>query len=151
MLGERLQTYAARVVGRSCSRDEAHELVQEAFLRLWQSGESLSEEHARRWLYVTTRRLAIDLRRKRDDRELAFGERVTPTSEAQVEARQGLEQFRDVYAELPPRTQEVLRLKLVDDLDNTDIAAVLDITANHVGVIVHEALTRVRATLRRRL
>jgi RNA polymerase sigma-70 factor (ECF subfamily) len=43
--------------------------------------------------------------------------------------------------------QEVLRLKFQGGLSYKEIAAVMDITANHVGVLIHHAIKALRERL----
>ena len=46
--------------------------------------------------------------------------------------------------QLPERQQEVLRLKFQGGLSYTEIATVMDLTANHVGVLIHTAIKAIR-------
>ncbi|HET7227164.1 MAG TPA: sigma-70 family RNA polymerase sigma factor [Chthoniobacterales bacterium] len=45
-----------------------------------------------------------------------------------------------MVATLPPRQQEVLQLKLQNDLNYQQIAEITKTTANNVGVLIHSAL-----------
>jgi RNA polymerase sigma-70 factor (ECF subfamily) len=45
---------------------------------------------------------------------------------------------------LSSKQQEVIRLKFQGGLSYQEIANVMDITANHVGVLIHTALKNIR-------
>lgn len=50
-------------------------------------------------------------------------------------------------AELPPSQQEVLRLRLQEELSYKEISAVTGHSVSHVGVLVHVGLKTVRQRL----
>ena len=52
-----------------------------------------------------------------------------------------------LLATLPPRQQEVIRLKFQEGLSYKEIAGITQLTANHVGVIIHEGIKTLRARL----
>ena len=49
-----------------------------------------------------------------------------------------------ITATLPPRQQEVLRLKFQNDLSYRQIADITKTTTNNVGVLIHTALKTLR-------
>src|SRR5207302_6447097 len=49
-----------------------------------------------------------------------------------------------IVATLPPRQQEVIRLKFQNDLTYQQIAEITKTTANNVGVLIHTALKTLR-------
>jgi RNA polymerase sigma factor (sigma-70 family) len=70
-----------------------------------------------------------------------------PTPEQAAERSELAEQLRLALAEIEPRQSLVFALACLYDWPHQDIAAQLDITVNHVGVL----LSRARAELRVRL
>ena len=50
-------------------------------------------------------------------------------------------------AELPPRQQEVLRLKFQEEMSYRDIAELTGMTVNNVGVTLHTAMRKLRDQL----
>ena len=55
--------------------------------------------------------------------------------------------LRVALATLPPRTQEVLRLRFQEGLSYKEIAGVMQLTVSHVGVLIHNGLKSLRARL----
>jgi RNA polymerase sigma-70 factor (ECF subfamily) len=162
----RLVTYARRWVGGL-----ADDLVQEAFLRLWRS-EFSTGEAAAGWLYRVVRNLAIDeVRRVRasgqsavtlstsasaggarreapsargfDPGDFGASEHVAP--EDRMALTEGVRRVLEHLSTLPPRQQEIVRLRLVDGLSYPEIAQALGLTATNVGFILHTALAALRA------
>ena len=128
----------------------AQDLVQEAFLRLLR--EERGSVRLPAWLYTVVRRLALDRLRRAKVMERAD----TPLVEAHPSDRgpAGEAEIRDeaatalrVLSALPEKQHEALRLRLSGGLSYREIAEVMETTADHVGVLLHEGLK----TMRRRL
>lgn len=104
--------YARRLVGP----DDAEDLVQAALERTWralQRGQAI--DHAPAWLYLVTRRLALNVWQARQRRpttglwrELAARDDV----ELEVENRDEARRMLQAIALLPPRQREELELEL---------------------------------------
>lgn len=58
--------------------------------------------------------------------------------------REENEQLHDQIARLPTREQEVLSLRLGQGLSYKQIAEITDMSVSHVGVMLHEAVTKLR-------
>lgn len=143
--------YAARLLGHDS--EAARDCVQESFLRLCRQEGDLSEI-GREWLYVTTRNLCVDHRRKvsrmtptdeiEDARAAAHGDATgAPPLPPLVED----EDLAQALVRLPERQQEALRLKFEGGLSYAEIAGVMDTTAGNVGWILHTAIKGLRASL----
>lgn len=142
---QRLLThYTAGVTG---NLEIAREIVQEAFLRLWKSeGEKIAPSGEKPWLLRVCRNLAIDFRRREG--------KVIPTEDIDNVAFHGpvdagardeeLCELQTLLATLKPKEQEVVRLRFQHDLSYKEIAAVTDLSVSHVGVILHEALKKLK-------
>ena len=55
--------------------------------------------------------------------------------------------LHDQIARLPTREQEVLSLRLGQGLSYKQIAEITDLSVSHVGVILHEAVTKLRVAM----
>lgn len=140
-----LTAYAANLVG---DVDRARDIVQDTFLKLWTADQASVDGHLAAWLYRVCRNRALDVCRKED--------RMTTLESEQLEFRESgrsrrdpdpPEEFGAVMAELaclPQKQQEAVRLKFQGGLSYQEIATVMDITANHVGVLIHTALKAIR-------
>jgi RNA polymerase sigma factor (sigma-70 family) len=143
-----LTAYAANFVG---DVDRARDVVQDTFLKLWTADRAGVDGHLAAWLYRVCRNRALDVCRKEV--------RMTTLESEQLEFRESVrsrqqhappEEFGAVMAELaclPPTQQEAVRLKFQGGLSYQEIATVMDITANHVGVLIHTALKAIRERL----
>ena len=76
--------------------------------------------------------------------ELAGG-RNAP--DAPLERAEAYGRVLALLATLPARQQEVIRLKFQEGLSYKEIAGITQLTANHVGVIIHEGIKTLRARL----
>lgn len=147
-----LTSYAAKLVG---DVDKARDVVQDTFLKLWTAELSQVNGHLAAWLYRVCRNRALDVCRK--------DERMTLVEHEQLERNEASPRLRLAdHAQEPPqyaenvmaalgclssKQQEVIRLKFQGGLSYQEIANVMDLTANHVGVLIHTALKHLREHL----
>lgn len=131
----------------------AQDAVQEGFLRLsrdaealvakWRAGASLGG-----WLCTVVRNWCIDhLRRKQAAPMSPLTEQQAESATAPgaqvADADAGQMLWRTVDT-LPPLERAAVVLRYRDGLSYQDIAERLDKTATHVGVLLHQALGRLR-------
>ncbi|NMO17535.1 sigma-70 family RNA polymerase sigma factor [Pyxidicoccus fallax] len=116
-----------RMLGDS---DEAQDVAQETFLRLWKSGfQTKDPRHATAWIYRTSTNLAVDRLRQRRTvpSEVAVAQMAVErsTAETEVQHRQELE----LYARhLPPEALEAALLHRLDGLTQQEVAEVLQMS-----------------------
>jgi RNA polymerase sigma-70 factor, ECF subfamily len=128
------------VIRRKCERmvrnsDEAQDLAQETFARLWANRETLRDVDAVvGWIYRTATRVAIN-RIRRDRLTLLDIEAASPESGAadQIEARQELQRM---FQHMKPRELEVMILSRVDRLTQDEISTVMSISSRTVRRIL---------------
>lgn len=65
----------------------------------------------------------------------------------QVEQREQLERLKCSVSQLPNRQQEILRLRLQDDLSYKQIAEVMGLSVSNVGFLLHQAVSALRASV----
>lgn len=142
----RLLRYARRFVPDS----EAREIVQEAFLRLWQQDPVEVEGYLAEWLFRVCRNQALDRCRKEKHLSRVDGEVMAQASddiddlEMRVDQSRAQSQILALINQLPASQQEVLRLKFQEDLSYKQISAITGLSVSHVGVLIHTAITRIR-------
>lgn len=146
-----LTTYAEHLVdGRA---DLAEDLVQEAFVRLWEKRQAWREGSAPApILYTLVRNLALNERRNRSTRTLLlrihpFGTRVSVTPEREMEGRELGGAIDRAVEALPARRREVFRLAWVHGLSYQEVADVLSITPRTVANQMSSALRELRSAL----
>lgn len=141
--------YAARLVG---DVDLARDVVQDTFLKLWTADRCEIEAHIAQWLYRVCRNRALDVRRREirmtalDDRHVESrpDRNAEPASAAHTHEADGM---LAILQSLPERQQEVIRLKFQGGLSYKEIANVMNLTVNHVGVLIHTGLKALREQL----
>ncbi len=148
---------AFRMVG---DREEARDLVQLAFLRVWEHRERYDPRFApNTWLYRIVTNLAIDHLRSRDSRErqgeplrhhlvavAAAGQR----SLADLEEREVSRILGELTADLSPRQRSVFVLRELEGLPSEEVAAILGCRPSTVRNHLFSARRRLRTQLRRR-
>jgi RNA polymerase sigma-70 factor (ECF subfamily) len=131
----------------------AEELAQEVFLALHQHLDTLeSPEHILFWLRKVATHRALDAVRRLQRRPMLSLEdapepvAVTPTGDPILGAA-----LRKLVAALPPKARMVVILRYQEDLDPTEIAAVLGIPIGTVKNQLQRALALLRSKLARSL
>lgn len=143
---------ALRMVGNEA---DAGDCFQDAFVS---AVEVARRESVRHWpallkRLAVTRSLECLRRRYRVNERMTVPLASTPVEQRGVGPLQALqaselaEALRKHLAELEPRQAEVFCMACIDGLSYRDVARQLDITVNHVGVL----LNRARSTLRERM
>lgn len=146
----RLVAYATRQL-RDVER--ARDVVQDAFLRLWQQDDPALLGVEGPWLYRTCRNRAFDVLRKErrmhvtseagalaDRDHAATTDPGSPADASAAEPRHVL----DLVHRLPPRQQEAVRLRFQGGLAYREIAEVMETSVTNVGVLLHSAIRRLR-------
>jgi RNA polymerase sigma-70 factor (ECF subfamily) len=144
-LVRRHQRRAVRVARSMVPSDEdAQDLAQEAFLRVFRSLDRFDFQHAfTTWLYRIVTNLCIDhLRRRRttlsmtvreeDAADLDLEDPAEERPSDQLESEETADEVRAVLATLAPHFQSVLTLREIEGLACTEIAEIVG--ATHVTV-----------------
>jgi len=146
-----LLRHATRILNGDA--DRARDIVQDTFIKLWKADRKEVEPHLAQWLFTVSRNRALDVLRK-DGRMISLNGELTrkpaPPQDAPDHASGGSEGKREAIAmleELPGKQKEAIRLKLQAQLSYKEIAEVMDVTVNHVGVLIHSGLKTIRETL----
>ena len=149
----RLLALASRMLGDA---DEARDVAQESFLRIWKQAAHWRSGQARfdTWLHRVALNLCYDrLRRRKAQPVLAQddepGEPVdtAPLPEEQLEADARSEHMATALAALPERQREAIVLQYYQELSNIEAAALLDISVD----ALESLLSRARRNLRQHL
>jgi RNA polymerase sigma-70 factor, ECF subfamily len=155
VLHEPLVRFAGTIV---LERAVADDLVQEAFVRLWDRRLQLeAATPPRAWLYRTVRNLALNHRRDAATRQRLLDDplaadsaavpRGAPQPDAALDERELSTHVTQLLEELPPRQREALMLSRVHGLSHVEVATAMGCAPRTVNNHLVAAL----ATLRRRL
>lgn len=149
----RLVAFSAEIVGR---RDEANDVVQEAFIRVWVNRDQWSPiGTVRAYLYRITRNLSLNAVRDRRTRDgysekggiSLLGRHHAQGPEEHFEDRRLREEVEQAVNELPERRREVFILSRYHLLSHREIAETLDISPQTVANQMSSALAYLREEL----
>lgn len=143
--------YATRLVG---DRDAAYDILQEAFVKIWQVRSTLDPGRSLKALLyriVYTRALnhnRMKKRAKEEDLAMVRGEGLRqPSVEEEMDAHRLGVHMNQWIDELPPRRQEAFRLSRFEGLSHQEIAMVMELSAQTVTKHIMLALQHLRDRL----
>lgn len=107
--------------------DDASDVVQELYVKLWNSRETLDSVHNPKAYSITLmRNLCIDLIRKRKHmEEETLDEKTEPLGsppDSAVEAREDMAALSKAMAALSPTQREILQMRFFEDLTYDEIS-----------------------------
>jgi RNA polymerase sigma-70 factor (ECF subfamily) len=148
----RLLALATRVMG---DRDEANDVAQEAFVRIWKQAPRWQAGQARfdTWLHRVVLNLCYDrLRRHReivpaDDHDLPEPIDHAPLPEDQLDEAARNRRIAAALAALPARQREALVLQYYQELSNIEAAALMNITVDALESLLSRARRNLRSHL----
>ncbi|MDA3962380.1 MAG: RNA polymerase sigma factor [Planctomycetota bacterium] len=146
-----LLRFACALVGDTHA---AQDLVQDSFISLSQHAERVLRKQGRRgdgsvypWLATVLRHTAIDrYRSEQRRREVGPADEAALAEPAVDEAREEPSDLWLAVDQLTPLQRGAVLLRYRDGASYQAIAAALGKSVSHVGVLLHEALARLRAS-----
>lgn len=139
-----LRAYLARVLG---NRTLADDLLQEAYLRLLRARfVGSSDAHTRNYLFrIATNLLHDHFRRPRRETAPLPESVAAPETIGALDLRQD---FQGAFGTLSPRERSMLWLAYVEGSSHLEIAAILDVKAASLKVMLFRARSRLAERLR---
>jgi RNA polymerase sigma-70 factor (ECF subfamily) len=143
----------ARFAVASGERNEVDELVQDTFVRAFNSIDGFRGESSfRTWLFTIERRLLVDRRRaekrRRDRTEIQEDDASTEYDALDsVVADETERRMRQAVARLSPTQKEVFTLRVAEGLSYKEIAAAVGTTEGAARVHYHNAMRAVKEFL----
>lgn len=142
---------AQRIVG---DRDSAHDVLQDAFLQIWQRAASYQRAlgSARGWVYTVVRHRALDVAR-RAGREIGMGDDIEAIADARQEIAPAEDAFPDGSAldrcleKLDERKREAIVCAFVEGYTHDQIAAQLSTPVGTVKSWIRRGLLALRECL----
>jgi RNA polymerase sigma-70 factor (family 1) len=138
--------YAVTLTG---DRATARDLVQEAFVKLWERRERLDPSRSlRSLLFRMVRNRALNMSRDQQNRDHLLSEHFLAdqpsTPDDELDGSQLRRQLERWMAELPERQREALRLSRFEGLAHDEIAEVMEISPRTVNNHLVKALRHLR-------
>lgn len=143
-LGEGLQRVAFHLLG---SWEEAEDAVQDLYIKLWGQLDELDHvESPQAWSLILLRNMCIDRVRK------GAGKQIVPLTDSLPdgvvrERGERMDRAIEVIRSLPPKSQELLRLRIVDNLSYEEISQRTGV--NKIGLRV--AFHRLKNQLKKKI
>jgi len=143
----------ARFAASSGEREQIDELVQDTFVRAFNSLESFrADSSLRTWLFTILRRLVLDRKRaekrRRDNVELDEGHAVQEYNALDaIVADETESQVRRAIETLSPLQKDVFVLRVTEGMAYSEIAALVGSTEGACRVHYHNAMRAVKEFL----
>lgn len=161
---ELLEAHRDRIFSYACyclrDREDAEDVTQEVFLRLWKHGGKLEFENAEAWLIRVTHNLCVDQARRRKTVVTYLGrpdeyamEQLTETSdswtnpELNLQKAQVRQEILDAMSTLQEETRSVMLMHYFQGLRLQDIAQTLGKKTSTIKVQIHRARMALRLVL----
>jgi RNA polymerase sigma-70 factor (ECF subfamily) len=133
------------------NNEDARDVVQEAFLRIWKNKENLDQQSSfQSFLFTISYNIIVDMMRKkvndRNFRNKLFRNAISKESpvDKEVEFKELNAIYRDAIEELPAQRKKIYRLHKFEHLKYEEIAKKLDISVNTVKSQMNKAITYIR-------
>jgi len=132
-----LYSYALRVLR---NEEDALDVVQDTYVRLWKNIEKVDESRASSWLFRVCHNLMMDrFRRQRKTVDIDDLEEILPSPRGV----QGLS-IEDMVGKLPPKYREALLLRFNYSYSYKEIARIMDTNENTAKTWVRRGLIMLR-------
>lgn len=148
---KRTYALARRLTGNEA---EAEDVVQDAFLQVWQRRAQWSDDGGARfttWLYRVVLNRCIDHKRRPVGQDLdtvAEPSDGAPDAVSTIHRRQVAARLADAQNRLTPQQRAAVTLFYYENLSNADIAAVMQISIGAVESLLKRARQQLRLLLR---
>ena len=132
----------------------AEDITEETFIRTWEVLPRIYTrdgkiDNLRAWLYRTANNLVIDFYRKSKPIEPLDpqepGQAVSP--ESAVIAHEQSETLAKAIRKLSPQHQQIILLRLVNELSHQEAAGIMNISEGHSRVILYRAIKALKKIL----
>lgn len=150
-----LIAYTAGILAGDIER--AREVVQDAFMRLYQADTEKVQENAKAWLYTVCRNRALDVLRKEkrldlgNDDFIAASPSPQPDPASAADTRELCQHAWQLLDRLSDNQREVIRLKFLHDCSYQEIADITGLGTGNVGFLMHTGLKKLRQMMERLL
>lgn len=133
------------------STGETQDLVQEAFIKLWERCKQVSPDKARGFLYRVARNLSLNRIKHQKVilayRDLHSGESSTPSPEFELEHKEYWAQYQTALAELPEDQRVAFLMNKAEGKTHKEIAESMGISRKSVEYKIYRAFSALRSRL----
>lgn len=156
-LFESYESKLLRFVFRMVKNNEhAQDIVQDTFIKAWKLYDLEKNGPIEAWLYTVARNATYDFLRKQKKVKNSSEDLLQEIADPQLAADEKIadsenkQQFLKFFDELTDIQKEVLQLKFGEELSYNQISQATGMSANHVGVFIHNVMKKLKSrTLKR--
>lgn len=149
--GPKLHAFTRKLVH---NKEDAEEVVQEVFLKLWERKHFLDpEQHFDSYLFRIAKNLVYN-KARHQVYELAYGKYLTSQEEAlqnttqhQIEYQELNHLLEETYTTMPPTRKQVFMMSRLEGLSNGEIAEQLQTSNSNIENHINKALHAIRRKL----
>ena len=149
----KLFRFAFRLLGSS---DEAQDVVQEVFMKLWNGREQLEGvQNMEAWCMRITKNLSLDRLRQQQRRPVDSIEKglevqnETRSPHEATEMTENIKRIGDLMALLPEKQRQVMHLRDIEGYSYNEIVEILEMDMSQVKVNLFRARNAVREKLQK--
>ncbi|MEO1259366.1 MAG: RNA polymerase sigma factor [Bacteroidota bacterium] len=137
---------------KGAKSDEAEDLMQEAFLRLWRECQKVPAEKAKAFLFRVASNLFLDAK-KHEQVVQKFQQKQTTEHENEdpqflLETKELQQKLENAIAQLPEKQRTVFLMNRMDKLTYAQIAERLELSVKAVEKRMSQALVQMRKVLK---
>jgi RNA polymerase sigma-70 factor (ECF subfamily) len=133
------------------SKLTAEDITEESFLRAWENlprtyKRDQKVDNFRAWVYRIANNLVIDFYRKKKPVEYINSPKTGNASlpETIVIEREETEQLIKSLRKLKPDFQQMIILRLINELSHREVAEIMNISENHSRVLCYRAIKKLK-------
>jgi RNA polymerase sigma-70 factor (ECF subfamily) len=137
------------------SKPTAEDITEEAFVRAWENlprtyKRDQKLENFRAWIYRIANNLVIDFYRKKKPVENIESPNLgsAPLPETIAIEREETEHLAKSLRKLKPDFQQIIILRVVNELPYNEIASIMSISENHSRVLLYRALKKLKGIIK---
>lgn len=138
------------------SREDAEEIVQESFLRIWENRENYWEEYPfESLLFRVAKNTSLNYIRKKvnrrvfEDHLIFFAENSESAADEYILFQETQEMIETILSGLPPKQKQIFLLQKVEGLSRQEIANLLGISVITVDHQLYKANKHVKSESRK--
>ena len=149
----KLFRFAFHLLGSS---EEAKDVVQEVFIKVWNGREQLAEiENIEAWCMRITKNLSLDRLRQQKRRPTdsiekgvhILNETLSPYENAEI--RESMKRVGELMSGLPEKQRQIMHLRDIEGYTYNEISEILEIDMSQVKVNLFRARNSVREQLQK--
>ncbi|MBU2019835.1 MAG: RNA polymerase sigma factor [Bacteroidetes bacterium] len=129
------------------SRDDADDIVQDVFEKLWLNREKVEFEKAKSWMFTTAYHAMINYR-NRSNRMTYDTDNLPEVAQAERAGFESKEVVERVVSILPPLQKSIILLRDIEGYSYEEIGKILEISESQVKVYLFRARNKIKKQLK---